>query len=223
MSLGPVPAPPDLTSARPRHPRPLWPMVALVVSALAAGLVLGAGMAGRAYAAHSLALAPPDAVGGAKAAARRLASLHPRGRFIVVDSYHNRLRLYHGGKLEREAVCSTGTGRVLRDPRSDRKWVFETPVGERRILRKVRNPVWAKPDWAFIEEGFLPPKDPSERFDSFSLGDYALYMANGYIIHGTIFQTLLGRPATHGCVRLGDEDLEYVYHRAPVGTRVFLY
>ena len=102
-------------------------------------------------------------------------------------------------------------------------WVFDSPVGERRVRRKVKDPVWSKPDWAFIEEGYLPPADPDDRIDTYSLGDYALYMGDGYIIHGTLFQTLLGQPATHGCIRLGDEDLRYVYQTLPVGARVYLY
>ncbi len=156
-------------------------------------------------------------------AAEILASQRPGGSYIVIDSYRNRLHLLRDGELLRSAVCSTGTGIVLRDPRNGRTWVFDTPLGERVIERKVKNPVWAKPDWAFIEEGQLPPTDPNERFDGFSLGDYALYMGQGYIIHGTLFPSLLGRRVTHGCIRLGDKDLEFVYHNAPVGTRVFLY
>jgi L,D-transpeptidase YbiS len=156
-------------------------------------------------------------------AAEILASQRPGGSYIVIDSYRNRLHLLRDGELLRSAVCSTGTGIVLRDPRSGRTWVFDTPLGERVIERKVKNPVWAKPDWAFIEEGQLPPTDPNERFDGFSLGDYALYMGSGYIIHGTLFPSLLGRRVTHGCIRLGDKDLEFVYHNAPIGTRVFLY
>lgn len=153
----------------------------------------------------------------------QLRGLTPRGVYIVVDSYRNRLKLFRGETLLRSAVCSTGTGVVLRDPRNGREWVFDTPTGERTVLRKVRNPVWAKPDWAFIEEGQLPPKDPNERFDNVSLGDYALYMGDGYIIHGTLFQSLLGRRVTHGCIRLGDEDLKFVYQHTPIGARVFLY
>jgi len=157
------------------------------------------------------------------AAAKTLERLRPRGVYIVVDSYRNRLRLYRDGELLRTAVCSTGTGVVLRDPRNGRQWVFDTPLGERVVERKVKNPVWAKPDWAFIEEGMLPPTDPNERFDPNSLGDYALYIGDGYIIHGTLFKTLLGRRVTHGCIRLGDEDLEFVYRHTPIGSRVFLY
>ena len=147
----------------------------------------------------------------------------PRGLYIVVDTFRNRLRVMRGTEVLRSAICSTGTGVELRDPRNGHVWVFDTPLGERVVERKTRNPVWAKPDWAFIEEGYLPPKDPSERFDSYSLGDYGLYMGDGYIIHGTLFPSLLGRRVTHGCIRLGDKDLEYVYHNAPLGTRVYLY
>ncbi len=153
----------------------------------------------------------------------KLADLRPREPYIVIDTYNNRLRVIREGELLRDAVCSTGSGVVLLDPRGERSWTFDSPLGERRVQRKVKNPVWAKPDWAFIEEGYLPPKDPNLRFDDFSLGDYALYLGDGYIIHGTIFQTLLGRPVTHGCVRVGDEDLEYVYRTVPLGARVYLY
>ena len=156
-------------------------------------------------------------------AAREIAKVQPKGTYIVVDTYRNQLHLIDNGTVIRTAICSTGTGTVLKDPRNGKEWVFDTPMGERIIQRKVTHPVWAKPDWAFIEEGYLPPKDSSERFDNESLGNYAMYIGDGYIIHGTLFQSLLGRSITHGCVRLGDADLEFVYHHAPLGTRVYLY
>lgn len=162
-----------------------------------------------------------------KKAALAMASIkkvEPHGAYIVVDTFGNRLRLYDDGELKRAAVCSTGTGRILRDPRTGHQWVFDTPLGEREVREKRPHPVWAKPDWAYIEDGYLPPPaGASDRFDDASLGDWALYMGDGYIIHGTLFKTLLGRRVTHGCIRLGDEDLDYVYHHAPIGTRVYLY
>lgn len=156
-------------------------------------------------------------------AEKELERVHPKGVYIVVDTFGNRLHLVENGKLVRSAVCSTGTGILLRDPRNGKQWVFDTPLGERVVERKVKHPVWAKPDWAFVEEGLLPPTDPNERFDDVSLGDYALYIGDGYIIHGTLFKSLLGRRVTHGCIRLGDEDLEFLYRHAPIGTRVYLY
>jgi L,D-transpeptidase ErfK/SrfK len=156
-------------------------------------------------------------------AAKRLAQLRPKGRYIVIDSHRNRLSVYDGDTLLREMVCSTASGTVLIHPSGKKVWTFDSPLGERRVLRKTRQPVWSKPDWAFIEEGFEPPKDPSLRIDTVSLGDYGLYLGDGYIIHGTLFQTLLGQGVTHGCVRLGDADLKYVYDTIPVGARVYIF
>jgi L,D-transpeptidase YbiS len=169
--------------------------------------------------------APPATIDEAAAAKleRRLASYAPRGIWVSIDSHLNRLRVYRGEELLRDAITSTGSGTVLKDPESGREWIFDTPQGERHVQRKVKDPIWNKPDWAFIEEGFQPPKNARDRVDDFSLGDYGLYLGDGYIIHGTLFQTLLGRRVTHGCIRLGDEDLEWVYWKVPIGARVYLY
>jgi len=155
--------------------------------------------------------------------AGRLAAQAPAGVYVVVDTIANRLYLKRGGEVVREAVCSTGTGGLLVDPASGRRWVFDTPLGVHRVLEKKEDPVWVKPDWAFVEEGLPIPKDPAERVDPNSLGDFALSLGDGYLIHGTLYQRLLGRSVTHGCVRLGDDDLAAVYRAVPVGTRVYIY
>lgn len=218
----------------PPRRRWVWPwLLALLLLLALSGACLGLLRAGRPLVATRFELMPvlPGSLGSGigveKRAARaesEMQKLGPSGVYIVIDTYRNRLHLIENGKVLRSAVCSTGTGRVLRDPRNGREWVFDTPMGERTVIDKRKDPPWAKPDWAFIEEGFLPPPPGSpERWDSVSLGDFGLYMGDGYIIHGTLFKSLLGRRVTHGCVRLGDEDLEFVYKHAPIGTRVYLY
>jgi L,D-transpeptidase ErfK/SrfK len=217
---------------------PGWLRTLLVLFAsamvLGAGAALGLARYGGAYAQSPFVVdaAPPLdlsrlKVTPAERAAqleKRLAALAPRREvYVVVDTYRNRLRIYKGQELLREAICSTGSGVRLRDPRNGKEWVFDTPQGEVKIWRKRKNPVWVKPDWAFIEEGYEPPRGMRDRIDDYSLGDYALDMPDGYIIHGTVFKTLLGRRVTHGCIRLGDEDLEYAYKTVPVGARVFLF
>jgi hypothetical protein len=80
--------------------------------------------------------------------------------------------------------------------------------------------VWHKPDWAFIEEGLpVPPRGHSSRYEPNVLGEYALTLGDGYMIHGTLYQRLIGSPVTHGCVRILDEDLEVVYKTLPVGAK----
>ena len=230
---------PALAVAEPPATRPLWRWLRLVALALAAVAIVGAGAAmglaryGGAYAAAAFSTerAPLDAGEPAADPDARLqklekklaAAVAPNEVYITVDSYRNRLRVWKGSELLREAVCSTGSGVKLRDPRNGKEWLFDTPQGEMKVLRKVKNPVWVKPDWAFIEEGYEPPKGMRDRVDDFSLGDYGLYMRDGYIIHGTIFKTLLGKRVTHGCIRLGDEDLKFAYDTVPAGARVFLY
>jgi len=61
-----------------------------------------------------------------------------------------------------------------------------------------------------------------DRVDDFSLGDYGLYMRDGYIIHGTIFKTLLGKRVTTAGIRLGTRT-SFCIQDHPVGARVFLF
>ena len=239
-SLPPAPPPPPPTLYDPKRERRerFFGLVRVVAFFLAAIVIVGTGAAlalaryGGAYRAQpwatTLDLPDPATVKGdpAERAARlaaRLTGVGPREVYVAVDTHANRLRVFRGKELLRDAICSTGSGIRLRDPRNGKEWIFDTPQGELKILRKQKNPIWIKPDWAFIEEGYLPPKYGSDRVDDFSLGDYGLYMRDGYIIHGTIFKTLLGKRVTHGCIRLGDEDLKYVYDTVPAGARVFLY
>ena len=97
------------------------------------------------------------------------------------------------------------------------------PHGRFEVLRKKRDPVWTKPDWAFVEEGKPLPESWSERRDDETLGDFALYFGDGYMIHGTLYQRYLGRSITHGCVRLGDEDLARVFDLTPVGAPIYIF
>jgi hypothetical protein len=154
---------------------------------------------------------------------KKMAALQPRGVYIVVDASQNRLRLMKNDKVLREAVVSAGTGAVLKDEKSGRTWVFETPRGVRIVRTKKTNPCWTRPDWDYVENGEPLPRNWRDRIDCAALGDYALYLGDGYMIHGTLYERSLGLSVTHGCVRVGAEDLEAVYKAAPVGTKVYLY
>ena len=92
------------------------------------------------------------------------------------------------------------------------------------MIGKGVNPKWRKPDWAYVEAGepVPPPEDPS-RYVEGELGAYVLNLGDGYLIHGTKNEELLGRPASHGCVRVGAADLERLYKTVPNGTRVYIF
>jgi len=154
---------------------------------------------------------------------RRLRQLTPTGHYLIVDTANNRIFVKAGDRVVHEGICSTGSYVMLRAG-DQRTWVFKTPRGMFRVHAKLEAPVWRKPDWAFIEEGRVPPPPTHpDRFEFGVLGEYALAFGDGYLVHGTLYKRLLGMPVTHGCVRLGDEDLRVVYHNLQEGSKIFVY
>ncbi|MFH1278614.1 MAG: L,D-transpeptidase [Candidatus Eisenbacteria bacterium] len=145
----------------------------------------------------------------------------PKEKYIVIDRTHNRLSLLDGDRVLFSAICSCGSGIAF--SHGERRWIFDTPQGVFRIQQLQSNPVWRKPDWAFLEEGKAVPSDPSERFDNAALGEYALHFGRGYMIHGTLYERLLGRSVTHGCIRLGRDDLRNVWRAVHVGTPIYIF
>ena len=143
--------------------------------------------------------------------------------YVVINTSDNRFFLFRNKKLIREGFCSSGSYTLLQ-AEGDKHWIFKTPKGKYRIQGKTTNPVWKKPDWAFVEEGLpIPPKDDFTRFEYGVLGDYALSIGDGYLIHGTIYKRFLGMPVTHGCVRLNDEDLKVIFNTLSIGSKVYIF
>jgi lipoprotein-anchoring transpeptidase ErfK/SrfK len=155
--------------------------------------------------------------------ARKFAGLSSNSTYIVINTTANEFYLYRNQKMIRQGTCSTGSY-ILLESGDEQKWIFKTPKGQFRIQGKTTSPVWIKPDWAFVEEGLpVPPPNHESRYERGVLGDYALSLGHGYLIHGTLYQRFLGLPVTHGCIRLNDEDLNAVYHSLSIGSRVFIY
>ncbi|MDP2167417.1 MAG: L,D-transpeptidase [Thermodesulfovibrionales bacterium] len=153
----------------------------------------------------------------------KLEGLAPKGIHIVIDTADNTLFLKNGAKTLKAVVISSGSGSILKDTAGKRQWVFDTPRGEYAVKSKIKNPNWIKPDWAFIEEGESIPSELKDRVEEGVLGEYALGFGSGYFIHGTLYRRLLGRSVTHGCIRVGDQDLKAVYNASPIGTRIFIF
>ncbi len=155
--------------------------------------------------------------------AQKLRSLTPRDPFIIINTTYNRFRLFRNQKLVRQGFCSTGSFILLKG-HDKREWIFQTPKGCYSIQGKVTSPVWWRPDWSFVEEGLpVPPRNDHSRWESGVLGDYALSIGNGYLIHGTLYKRFLGMPVTHGCIRMNDDDLEAVYKILDIGSKVYIY
>ena len=159
-----------------------------------------------------------------KTLAKQLTQLMPRQPYILVDTARNHLYIKRGDQVMLDALASTGSGTILDKPGDSKgQWIFDTPRGEFTVQSRLTNPVWVKPDWAFIEEGLEVPKSQADRLEPGVLGEYALGFGKGYFIHGTLYPRLLGKNVTHGCIRLNDDDLKSVYRLAKVGTPIIIF
>ena len=70
---------------------------------------------------------------------------------------------------------------------------------------------------------FIPPDGTKNRVVQGELGHFRLNLGEGYGLHGTPFAKSVGAAVTHGCVRLLDPDIEWLYENVPVGTKVYIY
>jgi hypothetical protein len=69
----------------------------------------------------------------------------------------------------------------------------------------------------------IPPLGTNQRRYTGTLGVFRLYFGGGYGLHGTDEPNSIGHSASHGCVRLRNEDIETLYRLVPLGTVVYIY
>jgi L,D-transpeptidase ErfK/SrfK len=144
------------------------------------------------------------------------------GKVVTIDVSTNQAYLFRDGEMVRKSSAATGSDKILRKGRQ--VWWFRTPRGRHQILRKIKDPVWRKPDWAFIEEGKrIPPPDSPLRVEKGTMGKYALDLGERVMIHGTNDPRSIGRRASHGCIRLPKEMIAFLWNEVEVGTEVYIF
>jgi L,D-transpeptidase ErfK/SrfK len=118
----------------------------------------------------------------------------------------NKLYLYENGKITHEWVVATGQPE------------YPTPTGIYEITEKRYMPTWVNPDptgWGASMPLSIPP-GPSN-----PLGVRALnWSAEAIRFHGTSATYSLGYNASHGCVRLSNEEVIQLYNMVEVGTPI---
>jgi L,D-transpeptidase ErfK/SrfK len=139
---------------------------------------------------------------------------------IVVNIAEHRLYYYPRRRQHGHRV-------VVTYPVSIGKMDWKTPLGETRIIQKVRNPNWYPP--ASIRKEHIANGDPLPAVvapgPANPLGEFKMRLAvtpGDYLIHGTNNPLALGMPVTHGCIRMYPEDIAALYPTVLLGTRVYL-
>ncbi len=128
------------------------------------------------------------------------------------------MRLYYFPKPE-----AGEQAKVITYPISIGRGNWRTPLGITEVVKKVKDPVWYPPlsvrreheERGELLEKVVPPGEENP------LGQFALRLGfSGYLIHGTNKPSGIGMQATHGCLRLYPEDIEFLYHNVPLNTQV---
>lgn len=143
------------------------------------------------------------------------------GAVITVDLTTNTAQLFVDGQLVKSSRVASGSEKVLRQ--GSRFWLFRTPRGRHTVLAKIKDPVWHKPDWAFVEEGKpIPPVDSPLRLQKGKMGKYALDLGDGILLHGTDDPKSIGKRVSHGCIRMPNDMLQAAWDNMSVGAEVWI-
>lgn len=158
---------------------------------------------------------------------------YAQGVFII-DISDQRLYVYRNGELVEQHKISTaakGTGNVINSEK--------TPLGVHRISTKIgrsaaRGEIFEKMRatgkiariytgasnaTALVTsrilrlDGLEPGVNKGGRVDTFSRAIY---------IHGTNKEGYLGRPASHGCIRMANDEVIALFEQTPVDTLVLI-
>ncbi len=94
-----------------------------------------------------------------------------------------------------------------------------TPLGETEVVRKTEDPTW-RPTARMREEDPELPKVVPAGPDN-PLGTRAMYLGwPQYLVHGTNKPWGIGRRVSSGCIRMYPEDVEELYEKVEIGTKV---
>ena len=127
------------------------------------------------------------------------------------------------GALLQRYACSTSRFGLGSEPGSNK-----TPTGNFRIAEKHGD---SAPAGMIFKSRVPTGKFGSEKDDADHVQTRILWLdgldpenantKSRYIyIHGTNAESLLGTPASHGCVRMANDDVIELYEAVPVGTLV---
>jgi lipoprotein-anchoring transpeptidase ErfK/SrfK len=121
---------------------------------------------------------------------------------LLLKLSHRKVYVYEGDKVI--ATYPVAIGRPE----------FPTPTGEFEIFEMIVNPSWQNPWTGEVE---TPGAD-----GSLGLRWIGFTQVEGGVIgfHGTPNVASIGRAASHGCVRMRNEDVVKLYEKVQLGTMV---
>ena len=120
-------------------------------------------------------------------------------QLIIINSAYNTLNFYENGSLVREFNCATGA------------LYTQTPQGKTTVANKIKN----RPYYKYGIPGGSPNNPLGKRW-------IGLFGGQVYAIHGTNAPSSIGSNASHGCIRMHNSDVEWLYDQISIGATVLI-
>jgi len=92
---------------------------------------------------------------------------------------------------------------------------WRTPKGNFEVAQMIHNPTWINP---FTGEA-IPGGSPQNPLGHYWIGFWT-NGTNWIGFHGTNEPDSVGKPSSHGCIRMHNEDVEQLFHEVNFGTPV---
>jgi hypothetical protein len=150
----------------------------------------------------------------------------PRGMRTVIAKRENPVWTppeWHYAEVARENGLKLAAMKPGRTMLSDGSWL-EVRNNEVGVVQNGQFALLPTDEEVIFDNTlFIPPIGTVNRRIEGELGHHMLDTGNGFLFHGTPYKATIGTAATHGCIRLRDEDIEWLYDMMPVGTRVYIY
>ncbi len=121
--------------------------------------------------------------------------------------------------LGRDEVVPLGNGTLLAVRGPEVGLVYPDSIGVIDTEGRFE-PLPAGEEIVFRGVLYAPPTGTRQRQIAGELGTRKLDLGNGYLIHGTREGGGVGEPVSHGCVRLRNEDVEFLFRNTPIDTPV---
>ena len=124
-------------------------------------------------------------------------------KFIIINKANNQLASYDNRQLKRVFKVGTGRSQSL------------TPEGKFKIVNKIVNRPYYKEN--------IPGGDPHNPLGNRWLGLNARgTWGTTYAIHGNNNPSSIGGYVSSGCVRMYDDEVEWLYSQVPINTPVII-
>nr|WP_232228502.1 L,D-transpeptidase [Lyngbya sp. PCC 8106] len=93
---------------------------------------------------------------------------------------------------------------------------WETPTGQYQVIQKIQEPAWEHPF-----TGEIIPPGPDNPLGMRWIGFWT--DGTNYIgFHGTPNEDTVGQAASHGCIRMLNQDVQLLFEKVMIGTPVIV-